>query len=117
MQSFNFEGRERIHTKIGAFCSVLLYTLMFFLILDKFIQFWFHIGAHNQIYEKFHRHEIEETAYDVKDFHLGFTVKNYDTSDYKFDPSLVEWVVQINEGIGHQVSQEIGTHKCNEKDW
>jgi hypothetical protein len=49
-------------------------------------------------------HETEETAYDISDFHLGFTVKNYGTKENKFDESLVEWLIQINEGIGNNVS-------------
>jgi len=74
------------------------------IILDKFIQFWFYIGGHTQIYKNFHMHETEETAYDISDFHLGFTVKNYGTKENKFDESLVEWLIQINEGIGNNVS-------------
>jgi hypothetical protein len=37
VDSFNFEGRRRIHSKFGLTCSIILYTFILTLILERFM--------------------------------------------------------------------------------
>ena len=56
---------------------------------------------------------------DKHNFTMAFAIKDEITDVFKYDPSLVEWVVHIIEGDGTKsnVTQEVGVHKCNQSDW
>jgi hypothetical protein len=91
------------------------------LISSKFLQFWLKIDPEQEIYEVNNRHLTEETAFDLKtsNFTLGFAVKDYFKDEYKYDASLVEWVVHVYDKIGNHLepTQVIGVHPCHENDW
>ena len=97
---------------MGVACSIFLYTFVLVLIVDKFLLFAFKIDPEVESYEVTNRHITEQTAYDLKNsnFTLGFAVKDNLLDEYKYDDSLVEWVVHINDNV-------IGVHKCHENDW
>ena len=39
VHSFNFEGRRKIYSPMGIFCSVMIYIIMLMMIADRFIMF------------------------------------------------------------------------------
>ena len=53
-------------------------------------------------------------------FSVAFQINNFITKDSYEDENMVQWIVKIAEGNGHNYfkeSKQVGVHKCTEKDW
>jgi hypothetical protein len=68
VHTFNFEGRTRIHSPVGVFCSIIIYSLMLLLIADRTFLFVFGIGPSISTYRQAEQWSSKPDAVNTNSF-------------------------------------------------
>ena len=133
VKSFNFEGRQRIHTPVGVILTVIVKVILYsygLKMLNKLLT-----GSNPNVIT-----EIQPISFsaesdvlsmdtvsdtdiyntDKRSFKFAFAMRNYLTREIKHDTNMVEWEVLVYKGTGqdHEHKEfQIGVHKCNASDY
>ena len=102
---FNFEGRPKIGTSFGTFCSIVLKILLLGLTTVKFIHLVTGNNPDIATSELHGQFTSNQTGLLLKDFKIAFKVSDFMTNLPLDAPNMVKWQVTIVESSGIDVWQ------------
>jgi hypothetical protein len=95
VQSFNFEGRKKLHTSIGVFCSQIVTILMLAYASQRCVVLFTKANPNIITFERFDMWASEKYAINItqEKFQIAFAVNDQVSKEQRDDPSKVEWAV------------------------
>jgi len=135
VKSFNFEGRQRVHTPLGLVVTFILTCILYAYGIKMFIKLV--TGDNPNVIteiqpESFSNETAPDGQLDIavpsnadpynenkKPFKFAFAMRGYLDRKIKNDTSMVEWEVHVYKGNGSDevVEHHVGVHTCNESDY
>jgi len=123
VKGFNFEGREKIGSKLGCFFSALVLLSTLTVTIIKFMDLVSNdnptvTNAHE--YDRFNDTNSALTV-NTSTFAFAFKVSDFLTDESLDNSSMVRWFAEIveSDGIdywGQSNRTTVGTHKCTKDD-
>ena len=129
VKSFNFEGRQKVHTKPGLICSALVTLCLTTYALHLFIKLSSKSNPNvytQDVKEQFSSpnegHDLSQiTQPDFqKPWQMAFAMRNYNTGEILHNHTMIEYEVHVYTGDGKgtdTIEHQVGVHVCNETDY
>ena len=91
--SYNFEGRESVHSVMGVMCSCIVRLFALYFFYEKGSAAYYGTNPIVTFFEKLDVHTNEAGTVDLKDegFELAFAVRDYLSGNFTEDPNQVMW--------------------------
>ena len=87
--SYNFEGRESVHSIMGVMCSTIVRLIALYFFYDKGMATYRGSNPIVTFFEKLDVHTNENGKVDLKDegFEMAFAVRDYISGNFSEDPN------------------------------
>ena len=132
MKSFNFEGRQKVHSSVGVLMTVLVKVILYSYGIKMFTKLIKkdNPNVYTELQPESYSDEMhtldmgvvsneEVYSQNKKPFKFAFAMRGYLDHEIKNKTNMVEWEVHVYKGNGSSeyTEFEVGVHACNDSDY